>query len=93
MRFTPQDEEFRRVVRAWLADNLTGEFAAARGLGGPGREEEASDERWAWERHLAAGWTCLGWPPEHGGRGLPADPAGDLLRGVRPGARRQPGSV
>ena len=72
LRETDADREFRRVVRAWLADNLTGEFAAARGLGGPGREEEAFDLRWAWERHLgAAGWTCLGWPPEHGGRGLP----------------------
>ena len=71
LRETDADREFRRVVRAWLADNLTGEFAAARGLGGPGREEEAFDLRWAWERHLgAAGWTCLGWPPEHGGRGL-----------------------
>jgi alkylation response protein AidB-like acyl-CoA dehydrogenase len=71
LRETAADREFRRVVRAWLADNLTGEFAAARGLGGPGREEEAFDLRWAWERHLgAAGWTCLGWPSEHGGRGL-----------------------
>ena len=72
LRETDADREFRRTVREWLADNLTGEFAAARGLGGPGREEEAFDLRWAWERHLgAAGWTCLGWPPEHGGRGLP----------------------
>ena len=72
LRETDADREFRRTVREWLADNLTGEFATARGLGGPGREEEAFDLRWAWERHLgAAGWTCLGWPPEHGGRGLP----------------------
>jgi alkylation response protein AidB-like acyl-CoA dehydrogenase len=72
LRETDADQEFRQVVRAWLADNLTGEFAAARGLGGPGREEEAFDLRWAWERHLgAAGWTCLGWPVGHGGRGLP----------------------
>ena len=72
LRETDADREFRRTVRKWLADNLTGEFATARGLGGPGREEEAFDLRWAWERHLgAAGWTCLGWPPEHGGRGLP----------------------
>jgi alkylation response protein AidB-like acyl-CoA dehydrogenase len=72
LRETDADREFRQVVRAWLTDNLTGEFAAARGLGGPGREEEAFDLRWAWERHLGtAGWTCLGWPAEHGGRGLP----------------------
>ena len=72
LRETDTDREFRRTVRDWLADNLAGEFAAARGLGGPGREEEAFDLRWAWERHLgAAGWTCLGWPAEHGGRGLP----------------------
>ncbi|GDY29142.1 acyl-CoA dehydrogenase family protein [Gandjariella thermophila] len=64
------DEAFRRQVREWLADNLSGEFAALRGLGGPGREHEAFEERLAWNRHLAAaGWTCLGWPVEYGGRG------------------------
>ncbi len=64
------DARFRGEVRAWLADNLTGEFAGLRGLGGPGREHEAFDERLAWDKHLsAAGWTCLGWPREHGGRG------------------------
>jgi alkylation response protein AidB-like acyl-CoA dehydrogenase len=61
---------FRRAVRDWLADQLRGEFAALRGVGGPGREHEAFDERLAWDRHLAAaGLTCLGWPGEHGGRG------------------------
>src|SRR6476660_7978058 len=64
------DASFRAEVRAWLADNLTGEFAALRGNGGPGREHEAFEGRLAWDRHLsAAGWTCLGWPVEHGGRG------------------------
>ncbi|MGW4589396.1 acyl-CoA dehydrogenase family protein [Amycolatopsis thermoflava] len=62
---------FRREVADWLVDNLTGEFAALRGLGGPGREHEAFELRVAWERHLAAaGWTCVGWPVEFGGRGL-----------------------
>ena len=70
MRFTPQDEQFRAGVREWLEANLTGEFAGLRGAGGPGREHERHDERLAWNRHLAAaGWTCLGWPAEHGGRG------------------------
>ncbi|MGY2875039.1 alkylation response protein AidB-like acyl-CoA dehydrogenase [Marmoricola sp. URHA0025 HA25] len=65
------DQTFRREVRAWLADHLVGEFASLRGLGGPGREHEAHDERLAWDRHLAEhGWTCIGWPEEYGGRGL-----------------------
>ncbi|MBK1785926.1 acyl-CoA dehydrogenase family protein [Prauserella cavernicola] len=64
-------EQFRREVADWLAANLTGQFAELRGLGGPGREHEAFDLRLAWERHLAAaGWTCVGWPSEFGGRGL-----------------------
>jgi alkylation response protein AidB-like acyl-CoA dehydrogenase len=64
-------QEFRAEVRQWLADNLVGEFAVLKGLGGPGREHEAFEERLAWNRRLAAaGLTCLGWPVEHGGRGL-----------------------
>jgi alkylation response protein AidB-like acyl-CoA dehydrogenase len=64
-------QTFRAEVRQWLADNLVGEFAALKGLGGPGREHEAFEERRAWNQHLAAaGLTCLGWPEEHGGRGL-----------------------
>ncbi|MFJ6435566.1 acyl-CoA dehydrogenase family protein [Streptomyces sp. NPDC091416] len=63
-------EEFRTEIRGWLAANLTGAFAGLRGRGGPGREHEAFAERLAWERHMATeGWTCVGWPEEHGGRG------------------------
>ncbi|MEU6979423.1 acyl-CoA dehydrogenase family protein [Streptomyces sp. NPDC046371] len=63
-------EEFRREARSWLRSHLTGEFAALRGRGGPGREHEAHAERLVWERHMAAeGWTCVGWPKEYGGRG------------------------
>jgi alkylation response protein AidB-like acyl-CoA dehydrogenase len=70
LRSSPQDEQFRRGIREWLAANLTGRFAALRDAGGPGREHEAHAERVAWNQHLAAaGWTCLRWPPEHGGRG------------------------
>lgn len=64
-------QEFRAEVREWLADNLVGEFAALKGRGAQGREQEAFEERLAWNQHLAAaGLTCLGWPEEHGGRGL-----------------------
>jgi alkylation response protein AidB-like acyl-CoA dehydrogenase len=62
-----RDEEFRREVRDWLADNVTADL---RGLGGPGREHEAFDRRLDFNRRLAAaGLTCLGWPVQHGGRG------------------------
>ncbi|CAM3491812.1 acyl-CoA dehydrogenase family protein [Kibdelosporangium persicum] len=62
--------DFRQQLRAWLADNLRGEFAKLRGAGGPGREHEQYELRREWDRTLArAGWSCLGWPVEHGGRG------------------------
>ena len=70
LRFSDEDEAFRREVADWLADNLSGEFAALRGRGGPGDEHALQGERRAWERRLAeGGWTCVGWPREHGGRG------------------------
>ncbi len=67
---TSQDAAFRTEVRDWLETALAGEFKELRGVGGPGREHEAWDERRDWNRYLAqAGWTCLGWPVEWGGRG------------------------
>jgi alkylation response protein AidB-like acyl-CoA dehydrogenase len=74
LTYTAEDEAFRAEIfrtelRAWLHDHLTGEFAEAKGLGGPGREHEAFDVRLKWDRNLAAhGWTCLDWPAEYGGR-------------------------
>jgi alkylation response protein AidB-like acyl-CoA dehydrogenase len=67
---TTADAQFRAEVRKWLETELAGDFATVRGKGGPGRDHEAFDARLAWHKHLAAaGWTCLGWPVEHGGRG------------------------
>ena len=69
-RFSAEDEAFRREIAAWLADNLTGEFAVVRGRGGPGDEHALLEERRAWEKKLGAdGWTCVGWPGVYGGRG------------------------
>ncbi len=71
LRFSDTDEAFRREIATWLKDNLCGEFAVLKGRGGPGDEHALFDERLAWEQKLgAAGWTCVGWPKEHGGRGL-----------------------
>jgi alkylation response protein AidB-like acyl-CoA dehydrogenase len=70
LHFSREDEAFRREIAAWLAENLTGEFAALLGRGGPGDEHALLDERRAWERRIGeAGWACVGWPEEHGGRG------------------------
>lgn len=71
LSYSAEDEAFRAEVRAFLEDSLDGEWGALRGLGGPGKDHEAIEERLAWNRHLARhGWTCVGWPSEHGGRGL-----------------------
>ena len=54
---------------SWLADNLCGEFEPIRFRGGPGDEHSFVEERKAWEQKLAeGGWTCIGWPKQHGGR-------------------------
>ena len=51
--------EFAAAVRAWLDENLAGDFADLKGRGGPGSEHEFFPQRLAWERHMAAaGWTC-----------------------------------
>ncbi len=72
LSYSAEDETFRAEVRSWLEEHLGGDFAHLRGKGGPGREHEAHDERIEWDRHLARhGWTCIGWPQEYGGRGLP----------------------
>jgi alkylation response protein AidB-like acyl-CoA dehydrogenase len=71
LTYSAEDEAFRAEIRGWLEDNLAGEWAALKGLGGPGKDHEAIEERLAWNRHLAQhGWSGVGWPAEHGGRGL-----------------------
>ena len=71
LRFSDEDEAFRSEARSWLTEQLDGDFANVKGRGGPGDEHALFDERLAWEQHLgASGWNCVGWPKEHGGRGL-----------------------
>jgi alkylation response protein AidB-like acyl-CoA dehydrogenase len=71
LRYTADDDAFRRRVRAWLTEQLEGPFAAVRGKGAPGREHEAVDARIAWEQTLgAAGFVGMSWPREFGGQDL-----------------------
>ena len=52
------DGAFRAEVRAWLDEHV------------PGADDPLAQPL-TWNRHLAEhGWTCVGWPTEHGGRGL-----------------------
>ena len=62
---TPEEAAFRREARAWLEANV------------PSQEElEGLDEVQAaklWQmRKYEAGWACIRWPAEYGGRGASA---------------------
>ncbi len=71
LKFTPEQEAFRREAREWLESNLTGKFAKLLGRGGPGDEDYEVDLRIEWGKVMGkAGWNCVGWPKEAGGRGL-----------------------
>ena len=70
LTFSKEDELFREEIAAWLKANLVGEFEQLKFRGGPGDEHMFPEERKRWEQKLAeGGWTCVGWPKEHGGRG------------------------
>jgi len=72
LRFSEADEHFRLEVRAFLEDALSEpHWAAVLGRGGLGDMDAFIEERKQWEQVLgAAGWTCVGWEKQHGGRGL-----------------------
>lgn len=62
---TVQEADFREEVKTWLKDNVPSE-AELTGLDYIGRAK-------LWQkRKYDAGWACLRWPKEHGGRGASA---------------------
>ena len=74
---SPEEAAFRAEARAWLAEAAKTE--AARGLVGG---TPSLDTGWVarakpWQAHLAdAGWACITWPTDSGGRGgTPAEAA------------------
>lgn len=70
LKFTAEDEAFRAKAIEWLTHALEGDWAHVRFRGGPGDEHALVEERRAWGKHLGeAGWSCIDWPVEHGGRG------------------------
>ena len=69
LSYTPDEEQYRDQVRAWLAANLPTNWE---GLG-DGTSENM--DQWMaflkdWQRKLyEAGWAGISWPKEYGGRG------------------------
>jgi hypothetical protein len=62
--FTPHEEEFRRIARSWLEDNVPAAPLASMDTA------EGFEQHRAWERELSAGgWSAVSWPVEYGGQG------------------------
>ncbi|KAK0330241.1 hypothetical protein LTR94_033610, partial [Friedmanniomyces endolithicus] len=68
MKLTPEDEAFRKEVRAFLAEKLTPPIRAA----GSRMTSVYADHKaqMAWQAILhERGWAAPAWPKEHGGAG------------------------
>jgi alkylation response protein AidB-like acyl-CoA dehydrogenase len=63
LRFSPEDEQYRLKLRAWLEENLPKEAP-------PVEQDAEFTYRRAWQRQLyAGGWVGINWPKEYGGQG------------------------
>ena len=62
---TEQEAQFRAEVKAWLADNVPSK-AELEGL-----DDIAQAKLWQ-KRKYDAGWACIRWPEEFGGRNASA---------------------
>ena len=63
LRFSPEDEQYRLKLRAWLEENLPRELP-------PAEQDAEFTYRRAWQRQLyAGGWVGINWPKEYGGQG------------------------
>ncbi len=69
---TPQESEFRAEARSWLDANAKrlGADESPTGMAqGPDRSDLIKESQ-TWQAHKAdAGWACITWPKEYGGRG------------------------
>src|SRR2546427_11326872 len=77
--FTPEEEAFRREIRAFLRAELPPDWGQQAGVGALG---EGGDSRWEFLRQFqkklaAKGWLTLGWPAEPGGLA-----ATDMMQGL-----------
>src|ERR1700735_4696477 len=71
---TPQEAAFRAEAKAWIAANAQKQYEEELKKASLGRTElkgaNLLEVAKAWQRKKAdAGWACLHWPKEYGGRG------------------------
>jgi alkylation response protein AidB-like acyl-CoA dehydrogenase len=71
---TPQEAAFRAEAKAWIAANAPKRYEEELKKSSLGRTEltgaDILDVARAWQKKKAdAGWACLHWPKEYGGRG------------------------
>ena len=68
-KFSEEDEAFRQEFRSWLEAKPSARLARRWRAGDPETKTEFERRR-AWHRKLDdAGWMCIHWPKEYGGRG------------------------
>src|SRR4051794_41441483 len=71
---TPQEAEFRATARTWIAANAPKQYEEELRKSSLGRTQLKNanilEVAKAWQKKKAdAGWACLHWPKEYGGRG------------------------
>lgn len=63
LTYSAEDEDFRHETRSWLEANVPSPALPS------GDTREGFAEHVRWEKHLYdAGWACVSWPKEYGGR-------------------------
>jgi alkylation response protein AidB-like acyl-CoA dehydrogenase len=68
---TPEEAAFRKEAAAWLDANADRLPPGKRRTGGLDRDDLLPEAK-AWQAKKAdAGWACITWPKEYGGRGAP----------------------
>jgi alkylation response protein AidB-like acyl-CoA dehydrogenase len=68
-KYSEEDEAFRTEFRTWLEANMPRDWRDDGELADPDTKSEFERRR-AWHRKLYdAGWMCIHWPKEFGGRG------------------------
>ena len=67
---SPEEAAFRSEARAFLEQDHVRELARHAALRGEEDQAEWAERAKKWQAFLAdAGWACITWPAEHGGRG------------------------